>query len=108
MQRAVSVCPSVIEFIIMTPDTVGYRMPAEWERHASTWFTWPRRGGISFPDKYDTVPPVFAELIQHLVQVEEVNINVWHRYASGVQETLEDKVVLEGIYISDLHAVSHE
>ncbi len=53
-------------------------MPAEWERHAGTWFTWPRPEGISFPDKYDSVPPVYAELIRHLVQVEEVNINVWH------------------------------
>lgn len=59
------------------PADLGYRMPAEWERHASTWFTWPRRDGISFPDKYDSVPPVYAELIRHLVQVEEVNINVW-------------------------------
>lgn len=53
-------------------------MPAEWAPHASTWFSWPRPEGISFPDKYDTVPPVYAELIKHLVQVEEVNINVWH------------------------------
>src|SRR6185436_9939706 len=53
-------------------------MPAEWEPHAGTWFTWPRPEGISFPGKYDTVPPVYAELIQHLVQVEEVHINVWH------------------------------
>ncbi len=59
------------------PAELGYRMPAEWEPHASTWLTWPRRDGISFPDKYDTVPPVYAELIRHLVQVEEVNINVW-------------------------------
>jgi len=53
-------------------------MPAEWETHAATWFTWPRREGISFPDKYDTVPPVYAELIRHLVQVEEVHLNVWN------------------------------
>ena len=53
-------------------------MPAEWEPHTGTWFTWPRPEGISFPDKYDTVPPVYAELIRHLVQVEDVNINVWH------------------------------
>lgn len=52
-------------------------MPAEWERHAGTWLTWPRPEGISFPDKYDTVPPVYAELIRQLVAVEEVNINVW-------------------------------
>jgi agmatine deiminase len=59
------------------PAQLGYRMPAEWEPHAATWFTWPRPEGISFPGKYDTVPPVYAELIRHLVQVEEVNINVW-------------------------------
>jgi agmatine deiminase len=53
-------------------------MPAEWEPHAATWFTWPRRDGISFPDKYDTVPPVYAELIGHLVQFEEVHVNVWN------------------------------
>lgn len=61
-----------------TPAQLGYRMPAEWERHAATWFTWPRPDGISFPDKYDTVPPVYAELIRHLTRVEDVNINVWN------------------------------
>ena len=52
-------------------------MPAEWEPHAATWLTWPRPDGISFPDKYETVPPVYAELIRHLITVEDVNINVW-------------------------------
>ena len=61
-----------------TPAQLDYRMPAEWEPHAATWLTWPRTDGISFPDKYDTVPPVYAELIRHLVAVEEVNINVWN------------------------------
>jgi agmatine deiminase len=61
-----------------TPLKLGYRMPAEWEPHAGTWLTWPRTEGISFPDKYDTVPPVYAELIRHLTQHEEVNINVWN------------------------------
>ena len=59
------------------PGVLGFRMPAEWEPHLGTWFTWPRPAGISFPDKYDTVPPVYAELIRHLVEVEQVHINVW-------------------------------
>jgi agmatine deiminase len=64
-------------------------MPAEWEAHASTWFTWPRAEGISFPDKYETVPPVYAELIGHLTQVEEVNINVWNaEMEASVRELL--------------------
>ena len=60
-----------------TPAQLGYRMPAEWEPHAATWLTWPRPDGISFPDKYASVPPVYAALIRELVQGEEVNINVW-------------------------------
>jgi len=63
--------------VTKTPRELDYHMPAEWERHSATWLTWPRPQGISFPDKYDTVPPVYAELIRHLTTVEEVNINVW-------------------------------
>lgn len=61
-----------------TPAALSYRMPAEWAPHVSTWLTWPRPEGISFPDKYDTVPDVYAEFIRHLVTVEDVNINVWN------------------------------
>jgi agmatine deiminase len=60
------------------PKALGYRMPAEWEPHAATWLTWPRPEGISFPGHYETIPPVYAELIRHLTEGEEVNINVWH------------------------------
>ncbi|MBI3876959.1 MAG: agmatine deiminase family protein [Verrucomicrobia bacterium] len=61
-----------------TPSQLGYRMPAEWEPHAGTWLTWPRSDGISFPDRYDAVPPVYAGIIKHLVAVEDVFINVWN------------------------------
>jgi agmatine deiminase len=60
-----------------TPKALGYRMPAEWEPHASTWLTWPRPDGISFPGHYETIPPVYAQLIRHLAEGEDVNINVW-------------------------------
>lgn len=68
---------SILNSHPLTPAELGYRMPAEWEPHASTWLTWPRPNGISFPDKYETIPPVYAKLIRHLVEVEQVNINVW-------------------------------
>ncbi|HZV34695.1 MAG TPA: agmatine deiminase family protein [Verrucomicrobiae bacterium] len=75
-------------------------MPAEWEPHASTWLTWPRPEGISFPDKYDSVPPVYAELIRHLTQVEDVNINVWDaEMEASVREILrKHKTPLERIH----------
>jgi agmatine deiminase len=62
-----------------TPKALGFRMPAEWEPHAGTWLTWPRTDGISFPGQYASVPPVYAQLIRHLVQVEDVYINVWNQ-----------------------------
>lgn len=61
-----------------SPAKLGYRMPAEWAPHLGTWFSWPRPEGISFPGKYETVPPVYAALIRELAAVEEVHINVWH------------------------------
>ena len=60
-----------------TPRALGFHMPAEWEPHAATWLTWPRPEGISFPGRYEVVPPVYANLIRHLTEAEDVNINVW-------------------------------
>lgn len=51
-------------------------MPAEWEPHAATWLTWPRREGISFPDRYDTIPGYWVKMCEWLSPHEEVHINV--------------------------------
>ncbi len=59
-----------------TPAELGYYFPAEWEAHAGTWFSWPRPEGISFPDKYEGVPPNLAAIIREIAPREEVHINV--------------------------------
>ena len=51
---------------VFTPAELGFRMPAEWEPHVGTWLTWPRPEGISFPDKYEPIPEVYADLIREL------------------------------------------
>ncbi|MBA4147817.1 MAG: agmatine deiminase family protein [Verrucomicrobia bacterium] len=75
-------------------------MPAEWEPHVSTWFTWPRPEGISFPGKYESVPPVYGALIRELIKVEEVNINVWNaemeEWVRGLLKN--EKVPLERVH----------
>ena len=60
------------------PAARGYRMPAEWEPHAATWLSWPRREGISFPGKgaYDKAMPALAKMVHALADSEPVNINV--------------------------------
>ena len=60
------------------PATRGYRMPAEWEPHAATWLSWPRRKGISFPGKgaYDKAVLALAKVVHALADSEPVNINI--------------------------------
>jgi agmatine deiminase len=62
--------------LTQTPAALGYRMPAEWEPHAATWLSWPRREGISFPESFDRVLPVLRAMVEALIQSEQVCINV--------------------------------
>jgi len=73
-----------------TPAELGYRMPAEWEPHAATWLSWPRREGISFPDSFDRVLPTLREMIGALTESEPVCINV----VNGAHEA-EARAVLD-------------
>jgi agmatine deiminase len=58
------------------PAALGYRMPAEWEPHAATWLSWPRREGISFPGTLDRVLPTLQRMVEALLASERVCINV--------------------------------
>ncbi len=52
-------------------------MPAEWARHDATWLTLPRPEGISFPDAFENVPAIWANLAKLLAGGEQVHINVF-------------------------------
>jgi len=67
---------SKVKVLEKTPAELGYTFPAEWEKHRATWFSWPRPEGISFPEKYHTVPENLARIIKEIVPREEVHINV--------------------------------
>lgn len=56
-----------------TPAALGYRWPAEWEPHVSTWLSWPRNPA-TWPEKFDLVPGEFAQFVRTLAQFEPVNI----------------------------------
>jgi agmatine deiminase len=62
--------------LTQTPAALGYRMPAEWEPHAATWLSWPRREGISFPESFDRVLPVLRAMVEALIQSERICINI--------------------------------
>ena len=57
------------------PAKQGYRMPAEWEPHASTWLAWPHFKN-DWPGKFEPIPWVYAEIIRNLARHERVELIV--------------------------------
>ena len=77
-KKETPVVPATQAAVPAGPAARGYRMPAEWEPHAATWLSWPRRKGISFPGKgaYDKAVLALAKMVHALADSEPVNINV--------------------------------
>jgi agmatine deiminase len=59
----------------LLPATQGYRMPAEWESHESTWLAWPHFRG-DWPGKFEPIPWVYAEIVRNLARHERVDLIV--------------------------------
>jgi len=58
-----------------TPAELGYRMPAEWERHSSIWLSWPH-DPITFPDRVERAEEIYSEIIHAIHESEAVNLFV--------------------------------
>lgn len=58
-----------------TPRQLGYRVPAEWERHEATWLAWPHNPE-DWPGKFPSIPWVYAEIVRLLAANERVNLIV--------------------------------
>jgi agmatine deiminase len=65
-----------LKILAKTPASIGYTFPPEWAPHRATWFSWPRPEGISFPDKYHTIPENLARIFREIAPRERVEINV--------------------------------
>lgn len=56
-------------------NTEFYIMPAEWETQAATWLAWPHNKE-DWPDKFDPIPWVYADIIRYLTKVQRVRLVV--------------------------------
>jgi agmatine deiminase len=70
-----------------TPRQLGFRMPAEWEPHQSTWLAWPHNRE-DWPGKFLPIPWLYAEIVRLLAEHETVHILVGdaraEKTASGI------------------------
>lgn len=51
----------------------SYLMPAEWEPQTATWLAWPHNKE-DWPDKFDPIPWVYAEIIRYLTRTQRVRL----------------------------------
>ena len=58
-----------------TPQELGYRMPAEWDRHQATWLAWPHNPE-DWPGKFQSIPWLYAEIVRLLADRECVQLIV--------------------------------
>src|SRR3989338_9535217 len=59
-----------------TPFQLGYRMPAEWEPHDSTWLTWPKNKTTWPGTLLKEVESVYLQMISALLPQEKVQLLV--------------------------------
>jgi agmatine deiminase len=77
-------------------------MPAEWEPHEATWLTWPRRDGISFPGRFDSIPQYWVQLAELLSHGEHVHVNTFDdEHEAEIRDHLDrsDKLVRERVFL---------
>ena len=67
-------------------------MPAEWAPHRGTWLSWPHRES-TWPGMLERIPPIFADIVAHLVPAEEVHINLKPGLEDGVRALLASRGV---------------
>jgi len=97
----------------VTPASLGFRMPAEWEPHAATWLAWPHKEA-SWPGNFDSIPGIWVEMVRALVPHEGVCILVNDAaMAASVRDRLRtgdvplDRVSLHRIPTDDAWARDH-
>jgi len=58
-----------------TPASMGFFMPAEWDRHEATWLAWPHNAS-DWPDKLDSIRWVYGEIVRRIVPGETIRLLV--------------------------------
>ena len=65
------------------PRSLGYRMPAEWEKHEATWLVWPKDPDTFPKGIIEPVEESYIKIIRTLAKGEKVNLFVDDKATEG-------------------------
>lgn len=58
---------------MQTPAALGFRLPAEWEKHEATWIAWPHNR-TDWPGKFEPIRWVYGEMARKIAPGEMLRI----------------------------------
>jgi len=73
-----------------TPAALGFRIPAEWERHDATWLGWPHNA-TDWPGKIAAIDWVYGEIVRKIAPGELVHILVSSRQRQAHAREILDR-----------------
>ncbi len=76
-----------------TPAALGYRLPAEWEPHATTWLAWPHNRD-DWPGRFGPIPWVYVDFVRQLSRFEPVSILI---HSEKAQRRAADRLDRAGV-----------
>jgi agmatine deiminase len=81
-----------------TPASLGFSMPAEWEKHDAIWLSWPY-DPVTFPDRVEIVEETYIQIIKAIHKSELVNLFVLNEDESErvSQKLIRQKVILDRV-----------
>jgi len=91
------------EFINKTPRQLGYYFPAEWEKHQSTWLSYPHNEN-SWPGRINNIFPAYNKFVKIISEGEFVNINVQN---SQMQNKVAEELSKIGVDLSKINFFIH-
>lgn len=86
-----------------TPATLGFSMPAEWDKHEATWLGWPHNRN-DWPGKLDTIRWVYGEMVRKIAPGEIIRMLVNSRTA---EELARSYLTRAGADVSRVEFIVH-
>ena len=87
-----------------TPAARGFRMPAEWHPHQSTWLTWPK-DPETWPDRVPQVEEIYLQMIAALTPHEVVDLLVDNEDTERMVRSRCDSATAAGIRFHHVQTV---